>query len=240
MSQNSVSLLPFPGRECSVDQEENTDPQSHLLFGVNIEQSSLLMPNGMSNLRTVGSNSDSLLYATSNYMSTTGTDFSVNPAMTPSSCIDESGFLQSLENVGQRNPSNETFVKVYKSESFGRSLDITKFSSYHELRSELGRMFGLEGQLEDPLRSGWQLVFVDRENDVLLLGDDPWPEFVSSVWCIKILSSQEVQHMGKQGVKCRNSAPTQRLSNSSLDEYTNRQDSRNLSSGIFSVGSLEY
>lgn len=65
--------------------------------------------------------------------------------------------------------------QVYKSGSFGRSLDITKFSSYHELRGELARMFCLEGELEDPLRSGWQLVFVDRENDVLLLGDDPWP-----------------------------------------------------------------
>ena len=65
--------------------------------------------------------------------------------------------------------------QVYKSGSFGRSLDITKFCSYHELRGELARMFGLEGELEDPLRSGWQLVFVDRENDVLLLGDDPWP-----------------------------------------------------------------
>ncbi|KAK4256088.1 hypothetical protein QN277_009010 [Acacia crassicarpa] len=37
-------------------------------------------------------------------------------------------------------------------------------------------MFGLEGELEDPLRSGWQLAFVNREkNDVLLLGDGPWP-----------------------------------------------------------------
>ncbi|MCI95694.1 auxin response factor 6-like, partial [Trifolium medium] len=33
----------------------------------------------------------------------------------------------------------------------------------------------LEGELEDPVRSGWQLVFVDRENEVLLLGDGPWP-----------------------------------------------------------------
>ena len=63
---------------------------------------------------------------------------------------------------------------MYKSGTYGRSLDITRFSSYHELRRELGRLFGLEGQLEDPLRSGWQLVFVDREEDVLLVGDDPW------------------------------------------------------------------
>ena len=66
------------------------------------------------------------------------------------------------------------WLQVYKSGSVGRSLDISRFSSYHELREELGKMFGIEGKLDDPLRSGWQLVFVDRENDVLLLGDDPW------------------------------------------------------------------
>lgn len=65
-------------------------------------------------------------------------------------------------------------MQVYKSGCVGRSLDITQFHSYHELRRELGQMFGIEGFLEDPQRSGWQLVFVDRENDVLLLGDDPW------------------------------------------------------------------
>lgn len=64
--------------------------------------------------------------------------------------------------------------QVYKSGSVGRSLDITRFNSYPELREELGQMFNIDGLLEDPQRSGWQLVFVDRENDVLLLGDDPW------------------------------------------------------------------
>ncbi|KAK9267921.1 hypothetical protein L1049_010358 [Liquidambar formosana] len=106
VSQNSISLPPFPGRECSIDQEGSTDPQSHLLFGVNIDSSSLLMQNGMSSLRGVNSDSNSttIPFASSNFMSTAGTDFSLNPAMTPSSCIDESGFLQSPENVGQVNP----------------------------------------------------------------------------------------------------------------------------------------
>ncbi|KAK8594758.1 hypothetical protein V6N13_015675 [Hibiscus sabdariffa] len=240
MSQNSISLPPFPGRECSINQG-GTDPQSHLLFGVNIEPSSVLMQNEMTCLRGIGTDSDSTsIPFFSNYMSTAGADFLVNPTMTPSSCIDESGLLQSRENVGQGNQQTRTFVKVYKSGSFGRSLDISAFSSYNELRSELASMFGLEGQLEDPLRSGWQLVFVDRENDVLLLGDDPWPEFVNSVWCIKILSPQEVQQMGKRGQELLNSVPVQRLSNGSCDDYVNRQDSRNLSSGIASVGSLDY
>jgi hypothetical protein len=130
-------------------------------------------------------------------------------------------------------------VKVYKSGTYGRSLDITRFSNYHELRRELGRLFGLEGQLEDPLRSGWQLVFVDREDDVLLVGDDPWQEFVNSVSCIKILSPQEVQQMGKQGLELLSSAPGKWLSSSSCDDYVSRQESRSLSAGIASVGSVE-
>ncbi|XXG68351.1 hypothetical protein AAC387_Pa06g1458 [Persea americana] len=249
VSQNSVTLPPFPGRECSVDQEGSTDPQSHLLFGVNIDSSSLLLQNSMSNLRSVGSETDSttMPFAASNFLTNMGTGFPLNPTMNTSSCLDESVFLQSpdnvgqvADNVGQGNLPTRTFVKVHKSGSFGRSLDITRFSSYQELRSELARMFGLEGQLEDPMRSGWQLVFVDRENDVLLLGDDPWQEFVNSVWCIKILSPQEVQEMGQQGRELLNSVPIQRLPSTSCDDYVSRQDSRNLSSGITSVGSLEY
>ncbi|KAK8497275.1 hypothetical protein V6N13_029672 [Hibiscus sabdariffa] len=41
-------------------------------------------------------------------------------------------------------------------------------------------MFGIEGKLEDPLRLGWQLVFVNRDNDILLLGDDPWDGIATS------------------------------------------------------------
>ncbi|KAJ4879999.1 Auxin response factor 6 [Raphanus sativus] len=230
---NIISLPPFPsGREC-VQEENPSDPHSHLLFGVNIDSSSPLMPNGMSNLRSIGI--EGTLPFTS---STFNNEFSGNLAMTtPSSCIDEQGSLQSSE-----NQQSNTFVKVYKSGSFGRSLDIKKFSSYNELRSELARMFGLEGQLEDPVRSGWQLVFVDRENDVLLLGDDPWPEFVSSVWCIKILSPQEVQQMGKRGLELLNSAPpssnnVDKLpSNGNCDDFGNRSDPRSLGNGIASVG----
>ncbi|KAJ9565809.1 hypothetical protein OSB04_001775 [Centaurea solstitialis] len=238
LSQTAVSLPPFPGRECSIDHEppNNNDPQSHLLFGVNIDNSSLLMQSGISSLRGVGNDSDpmTLPFTSSNYnMGATGNEFSMNPNMTPSSCIDESGFLNSPENTSQTNQPTRTFVKVYKSGCFGRSVDIGKFSSYHELRSELAQMFGLEGQLEDPLRSGWQLVFVDRENDVLLLGDDPWPEFVSSVWCIKILSPQEVQEMGKQGLELLNSVQIPKPTDTTYENYApSRQESMNLSNGL--------
>ncbi|KAE8689255.1 Auxin response factor 6 [Hibiscus syriacus] len=194
-------LPPFPGREYSA-YPGSTDPQNNFLFGVSIDSSSLMLQHGMANLKNIGNENDSLSlpYAASNFTSASGTDFPLNSDMTTSSCVDESGYLQSSEYVDQVNPPTGTFVKVHKSGSFGRSLDISKFSSYNGLRCELARMFGLEGQLEDPQRSGWQLVFVDRENDILLLGDDPWQEFVNNVWYIKILSPLEVQQMGKEGL----------------------------------------
>ncbi|EHA8589453.1 Auxin response factor 8 [Cocos nucifera] len=237
ISQHSVTLPPFPGKDCLLDQECNTDPQNHVLFGVHIDSSSLLMQNGIRNLRSVGSETDSTAMP---FLTAAGTDFPLNQALTSSNCTEEPGLLQSPENGGHVNPQNGTFVKVYKSGSFGRSLDITRFNSYPELRSELGRLFGLEGQLEDPMRSGWQLVFVDRENDVLLLGDDPWQEFVNNVWCIKILSPQEVQQMSKEGGELLSTAPSKRLPGGGCDGYSSRQDSRNMSNGIASVMPLDY
>ncbi|KAJ4829694.1 hypothetical protein Tsubulata_023614 [Turnera subulata] len=92
-----------------------------------------------------------------------------------------------------------TYTKVYKRGAVGRSIDITSYSGYEELKQDLARRFGIEGQLEDRQRIGWKLVYVDLENDVLLVGDDPWEEFVNCVRCIKILSPQEVLQMSLDG-----------------------------------------
>lgn len=221
-----------------MDQDGNSDPQNNLLFGVNIDSHSLLMQGGLHD----ENDSTAIPYSTSNFLSPSQNDFSLDQTLNSPGCLDESGYVTTCsQNADQGNQPPATFVKVYKSGTYGRSLDITRFSNYHELRRELGRLFGLEGHLEDPLRSGWQLVFVDREDDVLLVGDDPWQEFVNSVSCIKILSPQEVQQMGKQGLELLSSAaPGKRLGgSSSCDDYASRQESRSLSTGIASVGSVE-
>uniref|UniRef100_M1BAY6 Auxin response factor n=1 Tax=Solanum tuberosum TaxID=4113 RepID=M1BAY6_SOLTU len=243
VSDLSSLLPPFPSRESFSDYRGVEDSQSNALYG--FTDSLNILQTGMSNMK--GSSGDngslSIPYATSTFTSTVGNEYPLNSDMTASSCVDESGFLQSSENGDQANPTNRIFVKVQKSGSFGRSLDISKFSSYHELRSELARMFGLEGLLEDPERSGWQLVIVDRENDVLLLGDDPWQEFVNNVWYIKILSPHEVQQMGKEGLDLPNGvqAQTQTLPGNvnGCDDYMNQKGSRNTMNGI-PLGSLDY
>ncbi|CAL5029370.1 unnamed protein product [Urochloa decumbens] len=182
----SVSLNSPTSKDGSVDNKVGRDVQNQSLFSPQVDNSSLLynmVPNLTSN---VADNNISAIPSGSTYLQ--------NPMY---GCLDDSSGL--LQNTGENDPTTRTFVKVYKSGSVGRSLDITRFSNYAELREELGQMFGIKGQLDDPDRSGWQLVFVDRENDVLLLGDDPWESFVNSVWYIKILSPEDVHKMGKQG-----------------------------------------
>ncbi|KAK7314333.1 hypothetical protein VNO77_32853 [Canavalia gladiata] len=107
-----------------------------------------------------------------------------------------------------------TYTKVYKRGAVGRSIDITRYSGYEELKQDLARRFGIEGQLEDRQRIGWKLVYVDHENDVLLVGDDPWEEFVNCVRCIRILSPQEVQQMSLDGDFGNGGLPNQACSSS--------------------------
>jgi len=88
-----------------------------------------------------------------------------------------------------------TYTKVHKRGAVGRSIDINRYSGYDELKHDVARMFGIEGQLSDQNRGGWKLVYEDHEKDVLLVGDDPWEDFVNCVRCIRILSPQEEMQM---------------------------------------------
>ncbi|XP_010498332.1 PREDICTED: auxin response factor 19-like isoform X1 [Camelina sativa] len=113
--------------------------------------------------------------------------------------INDSGIMNGGGLWPNQTQRMRTYTKVQKRGSVGRSIDVTRYSGYDELRHDLARMFGIEGQLEDPLTSDWKLVYTDHENDILLVGDDPWEEFVNCVQNIKILSSAEVQQMSLDG-----------------------------------------
>ncbi|XP_020866994.1 auxin response factor 5 isoform X2 [Arabidopsis lyrata subsp. lyrata] len=123
--------------------------------------------------------------------------------------FDDSSLLQNSKGSSWKKiatPRVRTYTKVQKTGSVGRSIDVTSFKDYKELKSAIECMFGLEGLLTQPQSSGWKLVYVDYESDVLLVGDDPWEEFVGCVRCIRILSPTEVQQMSEEGMKLLNSA----------------------------------
>lgn len=124
VSELANLLPPFPGREYSY--QGSADPQNNLLFGVSIDSSSLMAQHGLQNLKNISENDSlSLPFAASNFTSAVGNDFTLNSEMTTSSCVDESGFLQSSENVEQVNTSNRTFVKVSTQVSCKLVVEIT-------------------------------------------------------------------------------------------------------------------
>ncbi|KAL8125370.1 hypothetical protein AgCh_012892 [Apium graveolens] len=221
----SSSLPPYPEKDAAAVQGNSTlafQNQNH--FSSNIDSLGLLLPTTVSSIGTSSIDADipSMSLGASGFQSSLYT----------CNMQDSSELLHSAGNVDPPTPSS-TFVKVYKSGSVGRSLDITRFHSYNELREEMGQMFGIEGLLDDSQRSGWQLVFVDRENDVLLLGDDPWEAFVNSVWYIKILSPDDVHKLGKQELESFGQNAGGRMDR-------NGSKNRDLLCGLPSLGSLEY
>ncbi|KAK3027582.1 hypothetical protein RJ639_042258 [Escallonia herrerae] len=221
---SAVSVPPYHGKDTAAEQETcSLDAHNQGLLCANIDSSGLLLPTTVSSIRTSSNDAD----MSSMPLGASGFQNSLYGFMQ-----DSSELLHSGGQVDPPNPSR-TYVKVYKSGSVGRSLDMTRFSSYHELREELGQMFGIEGLLEDPQRSGWQLVFVDRENDVLLLGDDPWEAFVNNVWYIEILSPEDVQKLRKQEAESFGQIAGERMKGGG-------SDGRDHLSGLPSLGSLDY
>ncbi|XP_040998360.1 auxin response factor 19-like isoform X4 [Juglans microcarpa x Juglans regia] len=218
LQNNSVSFNPqsFLLRDTSQDGEVQADLRSNVSYGTNID-GQIEMPlnpdpflsKGMDGLGKDFHNSLSSAGMLTNYENSKDDQQELSSSMVSQSfgvphmtfnSIDSTINDCSLLNRGPWAPPPQfqrmrTYTKVYKRGAVGRSIDITSYSGYGELKQGLARMFGIEGQLEDRQRIGWKFVYVDHENDVLLLGDDPWEEFVNCVHCIKILSPQEVQQM---------------------------------------------
>ncbi|CAL9081578.1 unnamed protein product [Musa textilis] len=79
----------------------------------------------------------------------------------------------------------------------GRAVDLTILEGYDELIRELEEMFEIQGELRD--RNKWEVVFTDDEGDMMLVGDDPWPEFCNMVRKIFIYPAEEVKKMKPGG-----------------------------------------
>ncbi|XP_056170339.1 auxin response factor 2 isoform X1 [Syzygium oleosum] len=91
--------------------------------------------------------------------------------------------------------STRSCTKVHKQGiALGRSVDLAKFNNYDELMAELDRLFEFGGELMNP-RSNWLIVYTDDEDDMMLVGDDPWQEFCGIVRKMFIYSREEVQKM---------------------------------------------
>lgn len=55
----------------------------------------------------------------------------------------------------------------------GRAVDLTRFDCYDDLLMKIEEMFDIKGQLCGSDKS-WKVVYTDDEDDMMMVGDDPW------------------------------------------------------------------
>ncbi|KAE8656712.1 Auxin response factor 4 isoform 2 [Hibiscus syriacus] len=94
-----------------------------------------------------------------------------------------------------KNSGKRSCTKVHKQGSLvGRSIDLSRLDGYEDLTTELERLFSMEGLLSDTDK-GWRVLYTDSENDVMVVGDDPWQEFCNVVSQIHIYTQEEEEKM---------------------------------------------
>ncbi|MFS8011824.1 putative transcription factor ARF family [Helianthus anomalus] len=99
-----------------------------------------------------------------------------------------------------KNSNKRSCTKVHKQgNKVGRAIDLSKMSSYRELFMELEVLFSMEGVFSNP-DGGWRLLYTDEENDMMVVGDDPWDEFARMVTKIHIYTAEEVEKLMSSGV----------------------------------------
>ncbi|GAB2278214.1 Arf GTPase arf1 [Dionaea muscipula] len=76
----------------------------------------------------------------------------------------------------------------------GRAVDLSRLYCYEDLLRKLEAMFDIKGELCGS-EEKWQVVYTDDENDMMMVGDDPWHEFCSMVRKIFIYTSEEVKRL---------------------------------------------
>ncbi|CAA3009596.1 auxin response factor 4 [Olea europaea subsp. europaea] len=106
-----------------------------------------------------------------------------------------SSLTEDISTLNSLGSSKRSCTKVHKQGNLvGRAIDLSRLHGYDDLLTELERLFSMEGLLQDP-EKGWRILYTDSENDMMVVGDDPWHEFVEVVSKIHIHTQEEVEKM---------------------------------------------
>ncbi|XP_027159038.1 auxin response factor 1 [Coffea eugenioides] len=109
------------------------------------------------------------------------------------SCDPEKSCLRSPHESQSRQIRSCTKVHM-QGIAVGRAVDLTRFEGYDDLLKKLEEMFEIDGELFGSTKK-WQVVYADDEDDMMMVGDDPWHEFCGMVRKIYIYTSEEAKKL---------------------------------------------
>ncbi|XP_073309824.1 auxin response factor 1-like isoform X3 [Primulina huaijiensis] len=131
------------------------------------------------------------------------TELKQNSEAEPSSCNltdlplvtsepDRSGLRSSLE---PHNKQIRSCTKVHKQGiAVGRAVDLTRLDGYEDLLKKFEEIFEIKGELSGSAKK-WLVVYTDNEDDMMMVGDDPWHEFCMMVKKIYIYTAEEAKKL---------------------------------------------
>ncbi|KAK4424450.1 Auxin response factor 1 [Sesamum alatum] len=115
-----------------------------------------------------------------------------NPSDFPSSsCDPEKSCLQSPHEPYSRQSRSCTKVHM-QGMAVGRAVDLTRLHCYEDLLKKLEEMFEIVGELSGSAKK-WQVIYTDDEDDMMMVGDDPWHEFCTMAKKIYIYTTEEAK-----------------------------------------------
>lgn len=153
----------------------------------------------------------------------------INRSDIPSvSCEPEKSSLRSPQESQTRQIRSCTKVHM-QGIAVGRAVDLTRFNCYEDLLRKLEDMFEIEGELRGVTKK-WQVVYTDDEDDMMMVGDDPWHEFCSMVRKIFIYSTEEAKRLSPKIKLSENDEIIQGKPAGNADVSTEEQSS-NVGSG---------
>ncbi|XP_054793468.1 auxin response factor 1-like [Prosopis cineraria] len=118
----------------------------------------------------------------------------VNGSYIPSvSCDADKSSLQAPQESQSRQIRSCTKVHM-QGMAVGRAVDLSRFDGYEDLLKKLEEMFDIKGELDKSVKK-WQVVYTDNEDDMMMVGDDPWHEFCTVVRKIFIYTPEEVKKL---------------------------------------------
>ncbi|XP_023644042.1 auxin response factor 1 isoform X2 [Capsella rubella] len=118
----------------------------------------------------------------------------INQSDIPSGSGDpEKSSLRSPQESQSRQIRSCTKVHMQGS-AVGRAVDLTRSECYEDLFKKLEEMFDIKGELIESTKK-WQVVYTDDEDDMMMVGDDPWNEFCGMVRKIFIYTPEEVKKL---------------------------------------------
>ncbi|CAI9101503.1 OLC1v1038843C1 [Oldenlandia corymbosa var. corymbosa] len=109
------------------------------------------------------------------------------------SCDPEKSCLRSPHESQSRQIRSCTKVHM-QGIAVGRAVDLARLDGYDDLLKKLEEMFEIDGELCGFTKK-WQVVYADDEDDMMMVGDDPWHEFCAMVRKIFIYTTEEAKRL---------------------------------------------